>query len=279
MSKLVGVIGYPLSHSISPQFQQAAFDYYGLDVRYDVWETELDMLAERIGGLRAPDKLGANVTVPYKETVLPMMDEVDGLAARIGAVNTIVNSGGRLKGYNTDADGFLQALRKERGFEPAGKSVAILGAGGAARAIAFSLAQVGVKSLAIVNRDQSRAWRLADSLGVAAEVLPWDETVMEDEVSQAELIVNCTSLGMKHSSGEAQSPLAAKVIPKQALVFDIVYNPLETPLLREAREAGAETLGGLAMLVYQGAASFQLWTGREAPLEVMFQAARKALGA
>lgn len=277
MASLVGLIGYPLGHAISPQFQQAAFDYYNLDVRYVLWEVEPARLPEVVGGLRSSAKLGANVTVPHKEAVLPLVDELDDLARRVGAVNTIVNRGGVLAGHNTDAEGFLQALRQERGFEPVGKRAVILGAGGAARAVAFALVEAGVKSLTISNRNPERAERLVSALGPSAVALPWDEKALARAIAEDDLIVNCTSIGMRHSPTEGQSPLEAKLIPRGALVFDIVYNPLETPLLIEAKKAGARTLGGLSMLVYQGAASFQLWTGREAPLEVMFEAARVTL--
>ncbi|MBI2910420.1 MAG: shikimate dehydrogenase [Chloroflexi bacterium] len=279
MTAKVGLIGYPIKHSISPQFQQAAFDYYGLDTRYELWEVDNAGLPDLVTGLRAPDKLGANVTVPHKEAVLPLVDELDPLAQRIGAVNTIVNREGALAGHNTDARGFLRALREEARFEPAGKRVVVLGAGGAARGVAFALAGAGVKSLAIINRSRERAEGLAAALAPLAEALPWSVPTQSRALRSAELIVNCTSIGMRHGPTEGRSPVPSEVIPRKALVFDIVYNPLETPLLREAKKAGAATLGGLSMLVYQGAASFELWTRRQAPLEVMFEAARKALGA
>jgi len=280
MTRYVGLIGYPLGHSVSPPMQQAAFDHYRLDLRYEVWETEpaqFDALAER---LRHRSTLGANVTVPYKETVLPLLDSLDELARQIGAVNTVVNKEGKLSGYNTDAEGFLRALRQEGGFEPRGKRVVLLGAGGVAKAAGFALARAGVKSLAITDIVGERAQGLTSSLrqlGVEVNVLDGEEESLEAALSNCDLVVNCTPVGMKHSPSESQSPLEAKLIPKGALIYDVVYNPIETPLLLAAKSVGARTLGGLAMLVYQGAAAFELWTGKKAPIDIMFAAAKGAL--
>ncbi|MDP2952426.1 MAG: shikimate dehydrogenase, partial [Chloroflexota bacterium] len=171
-----------------------------------------------------------------------------------------------------------RALREDGGFDPKGKRAVLLGAGGAARAAAFALAGAGAGSIAIVNRTPERAQALASALATVqprVEAFPWDQ--VGRALEGCHLLVNCTSLGMKHSPAEGESPLPAVLIPREALVYDIVYNPLNTPFLVEAQKAGARTLGGLGMLVYQGAASFQLWTGREAPVDIMFQAARKAL--
>jgi shikimate dehydrogenase len=214
------------------------------------------------------------------------MDEVDDFASLVGAVNTVVNRDGRLVGFNTDAHGFLKALRDDAGFEPENKRVVILGAGGVARAVGFALLQERVSSLIIVNRALSRAESLASFLvkqatsnKMSTEIvaLPWQSSKLPEALKHCQLIVNCTTLGMKGSSGEGQSPLASGLITKDALVYDLVYNPSETPLIRMAKEAGASIIGGLPMLVYQGAASFRLWTGREAPLDIMLKAARQAL--
>jgi shikimate dehydrogenase len=280
MKRYVGLIGYPLGHSVSPPMQQAAFDHYCLDVRYEVWETEpsqFDALAER---LRHPSTLGANVTVPYKETVVPLVDDLDDLALQIGAVNTIVNREGKLSGHNTDADGFLKALRELGGFEPVGKRAVLLGAGGVAKAAGFALAGAGVKSLAITDVIGERAQALASSLGllgVEVNVLDGESESLEAALWKCDLVVNCTPMGMKHGTTEGRSPLEAKLIPKEALIYDVVYNPIETPLLLAAKQAGARTLGGLAMLVYQGAAAFELWTEKKAPIDIMFEAAKGAL--
>ena len=286
MTNLIGLIGYPIKHSISPYFQQAALDNYHLDIRYELWETKPGRLESTIARLRKPHNLGANVTVPYKESVLPLLDEVEELASLIGAVNTIVKRDDKLVGFNTDARGFIQALSKERHFESEGKRAAILGAGGAARAVCFALLREKASSLVIINRTTARAEALADSLrkymaesGLETEVttLPWQSSTSSETFSHCHLIVNCTTIGMKYSPQEGQSPLSFEVIPKDVLVYDLVYNPYPTPLLQLARKAGADTLGGLAMLVYQGAASFELWTGRKAPIDIMYGKAREAL--
>jgi shikimate dehydrogenase len=284
MNKLVALIGYPLTHSISPFFQQAAFGYYQLGIRYENWEIELSQLEAAVNRLRQSSILGANVTIPYKEAVLPLLNELDELVVQIGAANTIVNRDGRLLGYNTDAPAFIRALRQDGDFEPRDKQVVLLGAGGVARAASFALVKQGVRSLTIVNRTLERVERLAASLRektkatTAITILPWEELESSKVLSHADLLVNCTSMGMKHSLLEEQTPLKAGSIPKDALVYDLVYNPRETLLLKEARKAGARVLGGLAMLVYQGAASFELWVGKEAPLDIMFRQAGEALG-
>ncbi len=279
MTKFVGLIGYGLKHSISPQFQQAAFDYLGLDISYEVWEIAEDELSKVVEEMRDAAKLGANVTIPHKEAVLPLLDNVDNDARRIGAVNTIVNRGGKLTGYNTDAGGFMRALRDDGAFSPRNKRVVLLGAGGAARAVGFALVDGGVKSLIILNRSVERGRALAWDLKVSdTEVvaLSWKDGNTLTALGECDLLVNCTSVGMKDGSGEGKSPLGIGLIPKRALVYDVVYNPLETPLLAAAKKAGARTLGGLPMLVYQGAASFELWTGKSAPIDIMMRVAKRA---
>ncbi len=284
MGKTVFLIGCPLKHSVSSLFQQAAFDHHHLDIRYENRETNQAGLEAVIRGLRDPSVLGCNVTIPHKERVLSLLDEADDLAARIGAVNTVVNRDGRLLGFNTDAPGFVRALRQKAGFDSSGATAVVLGAGGAARAVGFALLQEGAKRLLIVNRSPQRAEGLAALLrgqrGHSAEVVSatWDSLRSGVALRGCHLVVNCTSLGMKHSTTEGESPLDAEAIPQGVLVCDLVYNPEETSLLRQARGAGAAVLGGLPMLVYQGAASFRLWTGIEAPLDIMFRKAREALG-
>jgi shikimate dehydrogenase len=280
MTKFVGLIGHKLKHSISPQFQQAAFDYLGLDICYEVWETGKDDLPKVVEGIRDPSKLGANVTIPYKEAVLPLLDDVDNDARRIGAVNTIVNRGDKLIGYNTDASGFMRALRDDGAFSPRNKRVVLLGAGGVARAVGFALVDAGVKKLVILNRTQSRGEALAWDLKVSdAEVvaLSWKDGRTLTALGECDLLVNGTSVGMKDSAGEGRSPIGIGLIPKRALVYDVVYNPIETPLIAAANKAGARTLGGLPMLVYQGAASFEIWTGKSAPIDMMMRVAKRAL--
>ena len=280
MPQRLGIIGHPIGHSISPVFQQAALDAIGFDGTYEPWDVEPDEVGEFVDGLRSLDTLGINVTVPHKEAVIPFLDEVDDWASTAGAVNTIVNREGRLSGHNTDGIGFLRALREGAGFDPRGRDVLVIGAGGSARGVVYALARAGIAQLFIANRTVERAERLValsiDS-GVAAEALGLSGA--SEAAQEVALIVNCTSMGMLHGPDENGTPLTAVDIPSSVLVNDLVYNPQETPLLREAAESGAATLGGIQMLVYQGAASFEMWTGHDAPAAIMLEAATAAMRA
>jgi shikimate dehydrogenase len=282
MPQRLGIIGFPIRHSISPVFQQAALDHLGLDGSYQAWEVNPDELPGFVEGLRRPGVLGINVTVPHKVAIVLLLDEVDDWATAAGAVNTVVNRGGRLTGHNTDGAGFVRALREAGGFNPTGRRALVLGAGGAARGVVLALIREGVGQLTIANRTLERAQelsRMARDNGHDASPVALEEAALTPAAASAELIVNCTSIGMSHGPDETGTPLTAEQIPPTALVNDLVYNPLDTPLLRQASRAGAATLGGIHMLVYQGAASFEMWTGREAPVPVMLEAATKAMAA
>ena len=280
MDSELGIIGYPIGHSISPVFQQAALDHCGMDAAYRAWEVAPEQVGEFVQSLQRPGVLGINVTVPHKEAVIPYLDEVDDWATEAGAVNTIVNRDGRLTGHNTDGYGFLQGLKDGAGFEPAGQRVLVLGAGGAARGVVLALLREDVSQLLVANRTLARAEalvKLAQPRGVPAQAIPlsWNELSLAAVAS--DLIVNCTTLGMAHGPDPSGAPLMMYQIPPTSLVYDLVYNPPETPLLREAVRAGAGVLGGIQMLVHQGAASFEMWTGQPAPVDVMLQAATDAM--
>jgi shikimate dehydrogenase len=275
MSKQLGVIGYPLSHTLSPVFQQAALDYHSIPATYLAWPTPPERLAETVGRLRGEDYLGFNITIPHKERILELVDDVEDMARQIGAVNTVVNREGVLTGHNTDAYGFVKSLKERAGFEPRGKAVLLLGAGGAARAAAYGLANEGVGILTIANRHVARAESLAKELTSLVKeiaVVP-----LEEVSTDVDLIVNSTSIGMASAASEGVSPLTTASIPSATLVYDMVYTPAETPLIRQAREAEARVLGGLWMLIYQGAAAFELWTEQQPPINVMYRAAENAL--
>ncbi|MCL4533943.1 MAG: shikimate dehydrogenase [Bacteroidetes bacterium] len=281
--QLLGIVGYPLQHTLSPVIQQAAIDFYGLPLRYEVWETPPEGLAAAVERLRGPEYLGMNVTVPHKEAIIPLLDRLERRARRIGAVNTVLNQRGRLTGYNTDAEGFQRALEDEAGFTIAGCRAVVLGAGGVARAVGVVLAEAGAAEATIVNRHPERAQALVRALrrrrsNTQFQALPWDEAQMQPLLARCDLLVNCTSIGMKHTATEGKSPLSAGLVLAQALVFDLVYNPGQTALLRLAKEAGARTLGGISMLVYQGVAAFEIWTQRQAPVGLMRERACEALG-
>lgn len=278
MTKLAGLIGFPVAHSVSPALQQAAFDYHGLDAWYEYWETQPEDLAKRIASIRDTEVMGAQVTVPHKQATLEFVDTVTDDVRALGACNVLSNEGGTLAAFNTDVTGFVRALKEDAGADLKGKRVLLLGAGGAARAVVLGLAREGIASLVIANRTVAKA----DEVGGVVEGLvpdvravPFEERSVADAAGEADLIVNCTTLGMSGVGGSV--PLTASAIPPNALVYDIVYNPPDTPLLIEARNAGAQTLGGLAMLVYVGAESFEQWTGLKAPVAVMMAAAQKAL--
>ena len=280
MTKRLGIIGYPIDHSISPIFQQAALDYIGIDAIYEKWEVTPEKVGDFVNQLRAPDSLGINVTLPYKRAVIPFLDEVDEWATSAGAVNTIVNQGGHLSGHNTDGPGFLQALLNETGYDPKGTSALILGAGGAARGILLALVRGGVESIVIANRTLERAGelsRLSYDNGVASEAISISGDALNEAANSADLIVNCTSLGMSHGPDELGSPMSAAQIPGTAIVNDLVYTPMLTPMLKEAAKAGATALGGLHMLIYQGVLSFKMWTGQDPPVDVMLDVATKEM--
>ncbi len=277
MNKFLGIIGYPLGHSISPVFQQAALDALGIDARYEGWETASENLAKRVESFRSDGFVGSSVTIPHKESVMPFLDEISEAARKIGSVNTIVSRGGKLTGHNTDAPGFLRGLREHGKLEPRGKDVVLVGTGGAGRAVAFGLAGEGAASIMLVNRTAVRAERLGEEVSRA---YPDVEVSVEGEIPSGheyDLLVNGTSVGMRHTPAENSSPVPRDRIVPGALVYDLIYNPEETVLLKLAKEAGARTLGGLPMLVFQGAKAFELWFGREAPVEAMFRAAREAM--
>lgn len=281
MTLLAGIFGYPIGHSISPAMHNAAFRHSGIDAVYSAWETRPDNLVAGVAALRGDNYLGANVTVPHKQAVMEYLDEIDDLAARIGAVNTIVNRDGRLIGSNTDALGFINSLRSEAGVSADGLNVALIGAGGAARAAAYALADEGAGSLAIANRTVERAESLSAEIrraGVQTAAFGIADPDFLSACQRSNLIVNSTSVGMLHGPAEGRSPIPASAIPPGCVVYDMVYNPPKTPLLADAEEAGAKAVGGLPMLVYQGAAAWTRWTGREAPVKAMFDAAKEALG-
>lgn len=277
----VGLIGHPVAHSVSPAFQQPAFDQAGIDARYEAWDALPADLPSLIEALRDDDALGANVTIPYKEAALRHMDGLHQTARFAGAINTIVNQSGHLQGYNTDVTGFQRSL-EQAGFDPAGKSAVIWGAGGAARAVAWGLVWRGIEAITIVNRTAARAGRLrhdmaSASAGARLRSFGADSQEALDSLADADLVVQCTSVGLAGSDTAGQSPFDPGLLGDGAFVFDLVANPQRTPLVEAALARGLRAEGGLPMLVLQGAAAFELWTGRAAPAELMMSAAREAM--
>lgn len=277
-TKIVGVIGHPVAHSVSPLMHNAAFAHLGLDWTYVPLPVAVEPAArigEAVAGLRALGMVGCNVTVPHKQNVMPHLDELTQAAEAIGAVNTIrVEPDGALSGDNTDARGFIADLRDHQ-VEVAGMRVLVLGAGGSARAIAYGLAEAGCKQIAMVNRTLSRAASVVARMQGYFAGCPMSAHAslneIADEVSTADLIVNCTSLGMtpKVETTPWDETIAFR---SGQVIYDLVYNPPETRLLAQAKADGATAIGGLGMLVWQGAIALERWSGEKAPVEVMRQA-------
>ncbi len=283
-AKRVGIIGYPIRHSASPAFQNAALRHCGIEAVFTAWEVAPEALTRWVWDQDRDDLLGFGVTVPHKTEIIKQLDHVDDDAASVGAVNTVVVTELReLVGYNTDTYGFLHALQTEGAFDVRGQDVLVLGAGGVSRAVCGVLLREGVASLTLANRTVSRAESLLADLahhGVPVQSVALDDGAITKALRGREpvgLIVNCTSMGMLHGPAEGASPVPAALIPSGAFVYDLVYNPPVTPLMELAQGVGARTLNGLPMLVYQGARGFTLWTGIDAPVDVMMAAARKAV--
>jgi len=276
-TRICGIIGDPVEHTMSPVMHNAAFKNRGVDYVYLPFRVKKEELDKAIEGMRALNMRGLNITIPHKVAIIQFLDELDHLADKIGAINTVVNDDGVLRGYNTDATGFLQALLG-RGIEPEGKSVVILGAGGASRAISFILAERG-SSLVILNRTWDKAKICADRISEifqsAATALKLNRENLAAALSKADILVNATSVGMSPNINE--TPVTSNLLKPGLVVFDIVYNPIKTRLQKEAEAAGATVISGLDMLVWQGALAFEKWTGLEAPVELMREEVIKVL--
>jgi shikimate dehydrogenase len=271
------LLGSPeaLKHSMSPAMHNAAFRDLGLDYVYEAYNG--GSLEEAVGYLRSPDVKGANVTIPFKVEIMGYLDGLDGFASSVGAVNTIVNDGGVLRGFNTDGRAATRTLEESYGDLSAAK-VVLVGAGGSARALAYCLADE-VARLVILNRSPEKAVALAKNLAntrckVEAGGLTYES--LSEALLDAHILVNTTPLGMAPRVDE--TPVPQDLLRPGILVFDIVYTPLETKLLREARMVGCRTLAGDLMFVYQGAEAFRLWTGVEPPIKLMHETVLRGLG-
>ncbi len=272
----VGLLGYPLSHSVSPAMHNAAFAALGLRGRYELLETPAEDLPEAVERLHQGEWMGANVTIPYKARVIPLLDEIDPSAAGIGAVNTILRAEQRLIGYNTDVTGFQVDLRSH-GVEIDGDNVVVLGSGGAARAVTASLIPNGAR-IRFITPLIDEAQRLIEDLvvptGAEAQILPWEDDSFAG--IECRLLVNATPVGMSPDVQACPWPQDIP-LPAGAFVYDLVYNPSETMLMKRARAEGLGAGSGLGMLVEQGALAFELWTGKSPSRRVMADAAQSAL--
>ena len=278
-TKVCGLIGDPVEHSLSPCFQNAAFKHCGLDFVYVVFKVKKEELKEAVSGVRSLGIYGLNVTMPYKIGVVQYIDDLDETAKSIGSVNTILNKNGRLVGYTTDGKGALEAL-KHNGINPSGNKIVILGAGGASRSVSLTLVKEA-KELVILNRTLAKAEELARELKTSQDTnaivkaKELNNRNSKQELLDANILINATSLGMRPH--DALIPVNPSLLRSDLAVFDLVYEPLETRLLAEAKKKGATTVDGLTMLVFQGAISFEIWTGEKAPIEVMMKAATDEL--
>ena len=271
-TRVLGVIGDPVAHTASPAMHNAALRALNLNYVYAAFRVAPAALPQALAGMRALGMVGLNVTVPHKQAVMAHLDEVSTEAQSIGAVNTIANRDGRLVGYNTDAFGIVQSLKADGGLDPLPPKVALLGAGGAARAVLYALlARDEVEEVLLLNRTVEKAEALAADLDREGKVRV-GSLAETGSIGDAGLLINATALGM-HPRDDV-SPLAdPSCLHEHILVADIVYNPLETVLMRQAVAAGAAAINGLGMLAWQGARSFEIWTGVEPPVEAMIAAA------
>jgi shikimate dehydrogenase len=278
-TQICALIGDPVEHTMSPAMHNAAFKQLGLDYIYIPFRVRPEQLAPAIDGLRALNVRGFNVTIPHKVSIIPLLDGLDPLAEKIGAVNTVVNNDGELRGYNTDAEGFLRSLL-EHGVEPQDKNIVVIGAGGASRAISYILSERGAH-LTILNRQLELDWAeeiaqlIYDDLGRGVRVLELSDGNLSLALEGAVILVNATSVGMSPDS--ESSPVPANLLRSDLTVFDVVYNPMKTRLLKEAAAAGARMISGVDMLAWQGVLAFEKWTGHPAPLDLMREEAIKLL--
>jgi shikimate dehydrogenase len=275
MTKRVVLIGHPVAHSLSGAMQQAAFDHLGIDARYELWDRAPIALTESIAELRTDDFLGANVTIPHKERVVPQVDRLTEEAHATGAVNTLTKEGRKLVGHNTDVPGFNVALDLLVGRQKMPRHAIVLGAGGGARAVVYGLIRQGFQRVIVFNRHLHRAESMVKHFGRTAShmdlrAMPWHESIIEAELGKSKVLVNATSIGLTAD----ESPVPAEILNPELLVLDLIY--ARTRLLRDAEAAGATVLDGETMLLHQGAAAFSLWTGQPAPLEVMAEALKAA---
>jgi shikimate dehydrogenase len=275
-TRVCGIIGDPVEHSLSPAMHNAGFKELGLNLVYVAFTVAQTELKTAVLGAKSLGLRGLNVTMPHKNAVMNYLDEVDSTAKSIGAVNTVLNNQGKLIGYNTDGSGAMIALQ-ENGVYPEEKKLVLLGAGGAAKAIAYQAAQ-DVEELVILNRTAEKAKKLAEALKsfdakVKAGTL--SSEVLKQELPTTDILVNATSAGM-HPDVDI-SPVPSDLLHSDLSVMDIIYNPLETKLLKDAKSAGAKVVSGIEMLLYQGAVAFEIWTNCPAPVEVMREAALNEL--
>lgn len=268
-TKILGIFGYPIKHSFSPLMHNAAIENMGLDFIYLPFEVKTDNLSDAVSAIRIFNIAGVNVTIPHKANVIKYLDQISDEAKKIGAVNTIVNKNGKLSGFNTDYYGFLKSISEK--ISPRKKNVLMLGCGGVAKAIALSLIDSKIDRLTVADIDDKKSKYFLEVLFPQIKVVKISQ--IPDEIESADIFINATPVGMK--VGDC-SPIDKKYLRKDLFVYDVVYNR-ETQLLKDAKKIGAKNSSGLDMLVYQGAKSFELWTGKIPPVDFMKKVLRRAL--
>ncbi|GEL08638.1 shikimate dehydrogenase [Salisediminibacterium halotolerans] len=276
MKKVFGVIGDPIAHSMSPVMHEAAFEAAGFDGAYHKFHVSPERLKDAMTGIRGLGLGGVNVTIPHKVTVMDYLDEIDPLAEKIGAVNTVVNENERLIGYNTDGEGFYTGLEPLLPKPVESMRVLIIGAGGAARAVAMTLAEHGAGELYITNRTEPKAAELAKACRSYVDTRSLTLTLAQARLTEFDLIINTTSVGM--SPDTDRIPISLEMLGKRSVVCDLIYHPLETRFLAQSKKQGALTQNGLSMFVNQGALAFERWTNERAPREAMRQRVIQELG-
>lgn len=279
-TKLCAVIGDPVGHSMSPQIHNSAFQACGIDMVYVAFHVKKGEVGKALDGVRALGIRGLSVTIPHKLDIIPYLDEIDTVTGNVGSINTVVNEGHRLVGFSTDGPGALRALEAE-GVNAAGQRVLLLGSGGAARAVAFSLATVEPRpELTILGVEEDELDELGSDLTDKTRLRPLTQRfapdVLAEAMDDAEIVIQATPIGMTPKVDDTLIP--SHLIRENQVIFDIVYTPMETKLIKEARTAGALTVLGLGMFVHQAAIQFELWTGQDAPIDLMTETVRRALG-
>lgn len=279
-TKILGLFGDPVAHSLSPAMHNAAFRVAGLNYVYLPFHVKREQLASAIAGITALGIEGINVTIPHKEAVIPYLQQLTVEARLIGAVNTIVRQGQTLVGHNTDGKGFLRALQAEAHFNIKNKNIVLVGAGGAARAVAISAAMNGANRVNIINRSKEKAQKIVDTIRqhTACRAQVWELATCpwQDILQEAHLLVHTTPIGM-YPQEQSLPPIPVELLHPGLMVCDLIYNPVHTQLLKKAKEAGCPTMSGLGMLVFQGAEAFTLWTGQKAPIAEMYRTVISAL--
>lgn len=279
-TRVLGVIGYPIGHSLSPSMHNAALRYLGLDYRYFAFEVRPESLGQALAGMRAFEFAGLNVTIPHKTKVVEYLDELGWEARVLGAVNTICPQDGKLVGHNTDGKGFVRALREDAGVELRGKTILVLGTGGAARAVLLQLAREGASLVTVAGRVREKASNVIQLIQKAcptctARAVELAPATLQKEIKKCDILVNATPIGMCPNEGSSLVP--CEYFRQGLVACDLVYNPRRTLFLQHAGSRGAIVIDGTGMLIYQGAIAFELWTGKAPPIEIMREAVIQGL--